>query len=185
MTPLNELPAGLTTTTGAAAVRRLGLQFGLGAGLVCVAWLVFLQVSGNNPFSPKQLMGLLVVPFAAAGSQWLLRRAVAPARPGVGRTLAVGSLVVVVAATIAAAGTWGMGRALGEQALAPSRAELLEITRVQQRGRDKAKRNAAFEQQELQQAANLTLADLARGTFTYTVILGLLGAIPAGLFLRK
>ncbi|GAB3637246.1 hypothetical protein GCM10027422_28360 [Hymenobacter arcticus] len=109
----------------------------------------------------------------------------APTRPGAKRTLAVGSLVVVLAATIAAVSTWGLGQVLGEKALAPSRAELIEITRVQQQIRDKAKRNAIFEQQELQQAANLTFIDLARGTFTWTIILGMIGAVPSGLFLRK
>ncbi|WP_460584520.1 DUF4199 domain-containing protein [Hymenobacter arcticus] len=168
-----------------ALIVRLGLRFGAGAGVLCAAWLLFLQLSGNNPFSPKQIMGLLVVPFAAAYSQWLLRRKMAPTRPGAKRTLAVGSLVVVLAATIAAVSTWGLGQVLGEKALAPSRAELIEITRVQQQIRDKAKRNAIFEQQELQQAANLTFIDLARGTFTWTIILGMIGAVPSGLFLRK
>ena len=169
----------------AGLVGRLGLRFGVAAGLVCAAWLLFLQWSGNNPFSPKQLMGLLTVPFIAAGSQWWLRQKLRPARPGVGRTLAVGGLTVVVAAVLAAASVWGLAQAVGEPALAQNRRELVEITRVQQRLRDKAKRNAAFEQQELARAAAITVGDLALQTFKLTLVLGFFLAVPSGIFLRK
>jgi len=169
----------------AGLVGPLALRFGVGAGLACAAWLLFLQWSGNNPFSPKQIMGLLVVPFVAAGSQWLLRRKMAPVRPGVGRTLAVGGLTVLIAAVLAAASVWGLAHAVGEPALAQNRRELLEITRVQQNLRPKEKRNAQFEKQELDQAAALSAGDMARGTFTWTVLLGLMLALPSGIFLRK
>ena len=170
-------------TRASGLVLRLALRFGV--GLVCAAWLLFLQWSGNNPFSPKQLMGLLIVPFVAAGSQWFLRQKVAPARPGIGRALAVGGLTVVIAAALAAASTWGLAHGVGDQELARSRHELMEITRVQQKLRPKEKRNAEFEKQELQQAAALSINDLAKGTFTWTVLLGLLLAVPSGIFLRK
>jgi hypothetical protein len=164
---------------------RLAVRFGVGAGLVCAAWLLFLHWSGNNPFSPKQIMGLLVVPFVAAGSQWYLRRRLAPMRPGVGRTLAVGGLTVVMAAVLAAGSVWGLAQVVGEPALAQNRRELVEITRVQQRLRDKAKRNAAFEQQELARAEAISVGDLALQTFKLTLTLGLFLAVPSGIFLRK
>ena len=164
---------------------RIALRFGIAAGLVCAAWLLFLQWSGNNPFSPKQIMGLLVVPFVAAGSQWFLRRKMAPVRPGVGRTLAVGGLTVMLAALLAAASVWGLAQVVGEPTLAQNRRELIEITRVQQNLRPKEKRNAEFEKQELAQAANLSATAMARGTFTWTVLLGLMLALPSGIFLRK
>ena len=183
--PLNELPGALPAASGSAALRQLAMRFGVGAGVVCGLWLLFLYFTNNEPFSPKQIMGILVVPFAAATSQWLLRRRLAPARPGIGRSLAVGSLTVVLAALIAAGSTWGLASVLGDKALAYSRAELIEITRVQQNLRPKEKRNARFEKEELAQAAALSAADLARGTFTWTLLLGMLGALPAGIFLRK
>jgi hypothetical protein len=153
--------------------------------MVCAAWLLFLQWSGNNPFSPKQIMGLLVVPFVAAGSQWALRSKVAPQRPGIGRTLAVGGLTVLLAALLAAGSVWALAHAVGEPALTRNRSELIEITKVQQQLRPKEKRNAAFEKQELAQAATLSIGDMARGTFTWTLLLGLLLAVPSGIFLRK
>jgi hypothetical protein len=185
MVPLNEPLRSQPTASGFGAVGRLALRFGVGAGVVCGLWLLFLHFTHNEPFSPKQIMGLLVVPFAAAGSQWLLRRAARPARPGIGRTLAVGGLTVLLAAGLAAGSAWGLALVLGDKALAYSRAELVEITRVQQRLRPKEKRNAQFEQQEIAQAQALSAADLARGTFTWTLLLGMMGAVPAGIFLRK
>jgi hypothetical protein len=185
MLPANTTPSGVKSPSGSGIVGRLALRFGVGAGVVCGLWLVFLYLTNNEPFSPKQIMGLLIVPFTAAASQWLLRRQVAPTRPGVGRALAVGSLTVLIAAVLAAGSTWTLALVLGDKALAYSRAELVEITRVQQNIRPKEKRNAQFEKQELEQAAALSAADLARGTFTWTVVLGMIGALPAGIFLRK
>ena len=173
------------TLPASSLIVRIALRFGIGAGLVCAAWLLFLQWSGNNPFSPKQIMGLLVVPFVAAGSQWFLRRKMTPVRPGVGRTLAVGGLTVVIAAALAATSVWGLAQVVGEPTLAQNRRELVEITRVQQRLRDKAKRNAAFEQQELARAEAITIGDLALQTFKLTLTLGLFLAVPSGIFLRK
>jgi hypothetical protein len=153
--------------------------------MVCAAWLLFLQWSGNNPFSPKQIMGLLVVPFVAAASQWALRSKVAPQRPGVGRVLAVGGLTVLLAALLAAGSVWALGHAVGEQGLARNRSEIIEIIKVQQKLRPKEKRNAEFEKQELVQANALSISDLAKQTFKLTLTLGLFLAVPSGIFLRK
>jgi hypothetical protein len=185
MLPANTTPSELKAPSGSNVVGRLALRFGIGAGIVCGLWLLFLYFTNNEPFSPKQIMGLLVVPFTAAASQWVLRRQMAPARSGIGRSLAVGGLTVLIAAVLAGGSTWALALVLGDKALAYSRAELVEITKVQQNIRPKEKRNAQFEKQELQQAAALSAADLARGTFTWTLVLGLIGALPAGVFLRK
>ena len=130
-------------------------------------------------------MGQLLVPLAVAGSQWLLRRMLAPQRPGVGRALAVGWLTAAIAALIAAGSVWGLAHGVGEAALAKNRAEMIEIVRVQQEVRDKQKRNAQFEAQELKQMAELSTGDLALGTFTRVLLLGVVLAVPSGLFLRK
>ncbi|HET9503901.1 MAG TPA: DUF4199 family protein [Hymenobacter sp.] len=185
MVPSNKAAERVATASGAAAVRRLGLQFGLAAGAACALWLLFLQLTDNNPLGPKQLMGQLLVPMAAAGSQWLLRRTLAPARPGVGRALAVGGLTVLVAAALAAGSLWGLARSVGEPALARNRTEMQEIVRVQQAIRAPEKRNAQFEAAEMREVSQLTVNDLTAATFKRVLLLGLLGALPAGIFLRK
>lgn len=185
MAPLNEPPTGFAKTPDSQVVWQLGLRFGVGVGIVCALWLLFLQLTNNNPLGPKQLMGQLLVPLAAAGSQWLLRQKLAPARPGVGRALAVGGLTVLIAAAVAASSVWGLARGAGEPALARNRTEMQEIIRVQQAIRPKEKRNAQFEAQELRQVSALTIGNLASGTFTRVLLLGMLVAVPAGLFFRK
>ncbi|QKG51584.1 DUF4199 domain-containing protein [Hymenobacter sp. BRD67] len=185
MQPEDLISRNEAATDAAGLVRRLALRFGVGAGIACASWLLFLQLSGNNALGPKQLLGELLVPMFAAGSQWVLRRKLAPEKPGVGRSLAVGGLTVLLAATIAAASMWSLAHGAGEPALARNRAEQIEIVRVQQEMRAKEKRNQQFEQDELRQAASISVATLARGTFTYVLILGMLGGVPSGLFLRK
>jgi len=185
MVPLNEPLRSQPTASGFGAVGRLALRFGVGAGIVCGLWLLVLYFTHSEPFSPKQIMGLLVVPFAAAGSQWFLRREAQPARSGIGRSLAVGSLTVLLAAGIAAGSAWGLAQAVGEPILAQNRHELTEIMRVQQNLRPKEKRNAQLEKQELDRIAAVSGGDLAMQTFKLTLILGLFLAVPAGIFLRK
>ncbi|WP_223650987.1 DUF4199 family protein [Hymenobacter psoromatis] len=175
----------ISRATAGELIVRLGLRFGVGVGVAGAAWLLFLQLTENNAFGPKQLMGQLLVPIAVAGSQWTLRRLLAPVPPGVGRAMAVGWLTATLAAALAGASVWGLAHGVGEAALIKNRAEMVEIVRVQQQIRPKEKRNAQFEAQELQQMAQLTIRDLAVGTFTRVLLLGLVLAIPSGLFLRK
>ena len=181
LTPEPEMPG----PTAGELVVRLGLRFGIGVGVASALWLLFLQLTANNPFGPKQLLGQLLVPFAVAGSQWLLRRRLAPARPGVGRAVAVGWLTAALAAAVAGASVWGLAHGVGEAELAKNRAEMIELVRVQQQVRPKEKRNAQFEAEELRPMGQLTTRDLAVGTFTRVLLLGLVLAVPSGLFLRK
>ncbi|RZK16319.1 MAG: DUF4199 domain-containing protein [Hymenobacter sp.] len=184
MVPLNEPPTA-AKTADSQAVWQLGLRFGVGAGVLCALWLLFLQVSGNNPLGPKQLLGELCVPLAAVGGQWLLRRKLAPARLGLGRSVGVGMLVILLAAPVAAVSAWQLARTVGEPLLVLNRAEQLEIIRAEQALRPKEKRSRQFEEYELQQVNALSASRLARGTFFYVLTLGMLGAVPAGIFLRK
>jgi len=185
MAPLRELPAGLEDNPSSGQVTQLALRFGVGAGIACAVWFLFLQFTGNNPFGPKQLLGQFLVPLAAVGSQWVLRRLAAPGRPGAGRSLAVGGLTVLLAAAVAAGSVWGLAHGVDRSVLNRNQAEMAEIVRVQQEIRPKEKRNKQFEALELRQAAAITVRDLVVGTFTRVVLLGMLVALPAGLFLRK
>lgn len=185
MSPASKPAVSLAEPVAAPSAGQVALRFGVGAGLVCAAWVVFLQLTGNNAFGPKQIMGLLAVPLAAMGSQWWLRYRLAPALPGVGRMLAVGSLTVLLAAGLAAASAWGLAYGAGEKSLKLAQAEMVEIVRVEQQQRDPQKRNPQLEQRELQQATTVSIGGFAFGTFVRAVMLGLLAAIPAGIFLRK
>ncbi|WP_158011024.1 DUF4199 domain-containing protein [Hymenobacter lapidarius] len=166
-------------------VTRVGLRFGVGVGLVCAGWMLFLYLSGNNAFGPKQILAQLLVPLAAVASQWVLRRKLKPEKPGLGRALRVGALTVLVAAVISSLSLIGLAAIAGEQALDLNRAEMLEIVRAQQRENPKVKRSEQKMQQQIRNVGNITSRELAGGNFTQIMLLGLVLAIPAGIFLRE
>ncbi len=177
---------GVPQAEGAVAwVGRLALRFGVGAGLGCVLWIVGLQLTGNNGFGPKQILAQLLVPLAAVGSQWLLRRTVRPDKPGLGPALGVGSLTVVLAASLSALGVVGLAAGAGEVAVARHRAEVLEIVQTQQRENAKAVVPAEVQRQQAERVRHITVGDMAMGNFLQVLTLGLVLAIPAGIFLRE
>ena len=167
------------------AVQQLALRFGLGAGLACVVWMVGLQLAGNNGFGPKQILAQLLVPLAVVASQWLLRKAAKPDKPGLGATLGVGVLTALLAAAISAMGTVGLAYGAGEPALARHRAEVLEIVQAQQRENPKAVASVVVQQQQVAQVQQMTVGNMASSNFLQVLVLGLVLAIPVGIFLRE
>ncbi|WP_092667955.1 DUF4199 domain-containing protein [Hymenobacter arizonensis] len=172
-------------TPSPGLVTRIGLRFGVGVGLVCALWMAGLQLTGNNGFGPKQIMAQLFVPLAAVASEWVLRRQLKPEKPGLGRSLGVGLLTVLVAALVSASSLVGMARVAGEKALAVNRAEILEIVRHQQRENPKVKLSQQEMQQQIQNVEKITIGDMAVSNFTQLVLLGLTLALPGGIFLRE
>jgi hypothetical protein len=185
MLPKNVLPAGEEKPSGSEIAVQLALRFGVGVGVLCSLWLLILQLTGNNPFGPKQLLSQFFVPIAVVASQWALRRAVAPMLPGVGRSLAVGGLTVLLAAAITTGSVWSLAHGVDETVLARNRSETVEITRVQQASTPKQRRDATQEAIALQRAATLSIGDLAIGTFTRVLLLGMIVGLPSGIFFRK
>jgi hypothetical protein len=176
-TRLVQVPAG--------AVKQFALRFGLGAGLACVVWMVGLQLTGSNGFGPKQILAQLLAPLAVVASQWLLRKAAQPNKPGLGASLGVGVLTALLAASISAVGTVGLAYGAGEPAVARHRAEVLEIVQAQQRENPKAVASPAVRQQQLEQVQHMTVGNMATSNFLQVLVLGLVLAIPAGIFLRE
>jgi hypothetical protein len=48
MLPANTTPSELKAPSGSNAVGRLALRFGIGAGIVCGLWLLFLYFTNNE-----------------------------------------------------------------------------------------------------------------------------------------
>lgn len=152
---------------------------------MCALWMVGLQLTGNNGFGPKQLLAQLLVPLAAVASEWWLRQQLKPEKPGLGRSLAVGGLTVLLAAVVSAGSVLGLAQGAGEAALARNRAEVTEIVRAQQRENPKVKRSAREMQQQLQNIANLSVQGLVVSNFTVVVLIGLTLGVPGGIFFRE
>ena len=173
------------TTSANSLVKWLGMRFGLGSGLVCGLWMLGLQLTGSNGFGPKQILAQLLVPLAALASEWWLRRQLNPEKPGLGRALGVGVLTAALAALVSAISLVGLAYGAGEPALARHRAEILEIVRAQQRENNKVVVPAQQQQQQVKQVENMTVGDMATSNFLQVLVLGLVLAVPAGIFLRE
>jgi len=180
-----ELPTPAPNPSATRLVIWLAVRFGVAAGLVCALWMVGLQLTGNNGFGPKQILAQLLVPLVALASEWFLRRQLKPEKPGLGRSLGVGGLTALVAAAISAGSLVGLAYGAGEPALARHRAEVLEIVRAQQRENAKVVVPVQQQQQQLQQVGNMTVGDMAASNFLQVLVLGLVLAVPAGIFLRE
>ena len=171
--------------SSSGVVGNMALRFGVAGGLLCAGWMLGLQVTGNNAFGPKQLLAQLVVPLLAVAAEWRLRQRLAPEKPGVGRQLTLGGLVVLLAALISASSVVGLASGVGEIALARNRAETREIVLAQQQATPKEQRNPAVEKQQLEKIATLSVADMAISNFTVTLLLGMALAVPGGVFFRE
>lgn len=178
-------PTAPRAEESARMVTRLALNYGVGVGVVCVLWMVGLQLTGNNGFGPKQLMAQLLVPLVAVASQWQLRRQVKPAKPGLGRSLGVGMLTAMLAAVVSAVGVLGLAAGAGDAAVNRHRAEVQEIVQAQQREAKQQGVSPALRQQQMQQIAHLTVGNIASSNFLQVLVLGLVLAVPAGIFLRE
>lgn len=165
------------------AVLRTALRVGVVAGIVCVAWVVLLYATGQNPFGPKRLMSFIVSPVAAVVAEWQLRqrhRDVA----NLGRQLAVGLLTVLITAVLAATGMYGLARMAGPQAVERNRREMEQVVRAERANFMKEK--GGKEQYERTLAGIATTPQgLATDEFSKKLILGLLLAVPGAIFLRR
>lgn len=168
------------------AVFRTALRVGLLAGALCVAWVVLLYATGQNPLGPKRLMTILAGPVAAVGAQWLVRKRYRPLA-SMGKQLLVGLLAVGLTAVLTAVGVYSVARVGGEKLLLRNVAEATRIVEASRR---------QFSEKELSKAAyeaNLRSVPVAAGTaqgvaseeFQKKLIAGLLIILPGAIFLRR
>lgn len=178
-------PPSLPSASSSGLVWKLALRFGGGAGLLCGLWMVGLQLTGSNGFGPKQILAQLLVPLAAVAAEWTLRARLRPDKPGLARSLGIGLLTALLAATVSAVSLLGVAYGAGESALARNRAEILEILRVQQRENPAVQLTAKQQKQQEEAIAGISASDMAIRNFMQVFLLGLVLAVPAGIFLRE
>ena len=163
---------------------RTALVCGAVTGALCVAWVLFLYLSDNNPYGPKRTLSDFFPPIAAIVSQLLLRRYYVPEGPGLVKSVGTGMLTALIAALLAALGLYTFSRLTGpgliEQHLAEAR-QLLEASKAMY-----LKQANGMEQY---QATLRNLATNAGGfaqdEFAKKLLLGVVMSIPGGVFLRK
>lgn len=165
------------------AVIRTALRVGVIAGVICIAWIVLLYATGQNPFGPKRLMSFLVSPVAAVVAQWQLRqrhRDVA----NLGRQLLTGLVTVGMTALLAATGMYGVARVAGPSLIEQNRREMEQVVRAERANFMKEK--GGKEQYERTLAGIATTPQgLATDEFSKKLLLGLLLTVPGAIFLRR
>ncbi|MCC2546812.1 DUF4199 domain-containing protein [Hymenobacter sp. BT175] len=165
-------------------VLRTAFVFGLGAGILSLLWLIGLYLGGQNPYGPKRLMSMLVVPVAVVGSQWFLRRYFQPNGPGLGRAMGTGVLTALVLASLSALGVYGFAKTTGPELMEKNRVEMRRVMEASRK--DFVKKPGDAERfEKLKDDLASTPEPLATDEFTKKLILGLLLSIPGGIFFRK
>ncbi|WP_218779766.1 DUF4199 domain-containing protein [Hymenobacter crusticola] len=162
---------------------RTALLFGTVLGILALVWVVLLMVTGSNPYGPRRLMTTPLVPFVVIGSQWFVRRYY-PTGPGIGKAILTGLLTAVFASVVSAVTLYGFARS-ADPRLLERNAE--EATKILQSARSYyLKQPGGVERYKLdQQNIARTPQELAQDELSKKLILGLLFAIPGGIFLRK
>lgn len=182
--PPYQLLALESTPSTPNPVLRTAVLCGAVTGALCVAWVLFLYLTDNNPYGPKRTLADFFTPIAAVVSQILLRRYYVPEGPGLGKAIGVGMLTSLVTAIVAAAGMYTFSRLTGpgliEQHLTEAR-QLLEATKAMYL------KEANGAQQYAATLRNLarTPEGFAQDELFKKSFIGVLLSIPVGVFLRK
>ncbi|WP_170170271.1 DUF4199 domain-containing protein [Hymenobacter perfusus] len=173
-----------STSSTPNPVLRTAVLCGAVTGALCVAWVLFLYLTDNNPYGPKRTLADFFTPIAAVVSQVLLRRYYVPEGPGLGKAIGVGMLTSLLAALVASAGMYTFSRLTGpgmiEQHLAEAH-KMLEATKAMYL------KEANGAQQYAATLHNLarTPEGFAQDELFKKSFIGVLLSIPVGVFLRK
>ncbi|WP_226269682.1 MULTISPECIES: DUF4199 domain-containing protein [Hymenobacter] len=165
-------------------VLRTATLCGVVTGALCIAWFLFLYSSGNDPYGPKRMLSSFFVPIAAVISQFLLRRYYEPDGPGLRKSVGAGALTALVTALVAAVGLYAFARLTGPELIAQHVTEtrqMLESTKAIYL----KEANGLQQYQAILRNLATNAVGLAQDEFTKKLVIGLLLAIPGGVFLRK
>ena len=160
------------------------LRYGVGAGVLCIVWVIALYVSDNNPYGPKRLLSVFVPALAAVASQWAVRQAFLPAGPGLRRVILTGVLTAILASVTSALGVYGFAYATGK---VPIERHLVEMKALLEASKAEFVKQPGGEAQYEKARASLanTPEALAGDDFEKKLIFGLLLSLPGGVFFRK
>ncbi|QNP51019.1 DUF4199 domain-containing protein [Hymenobacter qilianensis] len=163
---------------------RHALRYGVGAGIICIIWVIVLYLTDNNPYGPKRLLSVFVPPLAALLCQWVVRRSFLPDGPGFRRVLMAGILTTVLAAVTSATGVYGFARATGQ---APIDRHLSEMKALLEASKDEFIKQAGGQEQyeRAQQSLAHTPQALASDDFEKKLLFGLILSFPGAVFFRK
>lgn len=165
-------------------VLRTALLFGVGAGLLCVLWIIGLYLSGSNPYGPKRLMAIFVPPIAVILGQWQLRRSFKPEGPGILKSVGTGLLIALFTAVVSAGGVYAFARVTGPEPIARHLTEMRQLLE-QSRPMFLKEKNGRKQYEQTYRGLAFSAQGLAADDYMRKLIVGILLSIPGGIFLRK
>lgn len=164
-------------------VLRTAVLCGTVTGVLCLVWILFLYLTGNNPYGLKRTLSDFFPPIAAVISQILLRRYYANG-PGLGRSVGVGLSTTLISASLAAVGLYIFARVADPV--------LIQQHLVEAKQMLAAAKGMYLKQANGQQLYETTLRNLAQtpqafaqDEFVKKMLWGVVLSIPGGVFLRK
>ncbi|GAA3933565.1 DUF4199 domain-containing protein [Hymenobacter algoricola] len=166
-------------------VLQTALRFGVGAGVLSGLWIVGLYLTHNDPFGPKKIMAMVLVPLAVLVGQWSLRRYYQPEGPGLKRALGTGLLITLLTAGISAVSVYALAQAAGPAQLARSKAEMLKIAAGTKALYLRQKGGQAQYDQTIRGLQQLDARSLTNDDLIKKLLVGLLLSVPGGIFFRK
>ncbi|MBC6612687.1 DUF4199 domain-containing protein [Hymenobacter sp. BT507] len=165
-------------------VLRTALRFGVGAGLLSVAWVAALYLVGVNPFGGKRLLTMLFVVGAVLVSQWWVRRYFQPEGPGLGRSFGAGIITTVVAAALSATGLYGIAQVAGPEAMQRHLTEMRQLLESNKEAYLQQRNGQEQYERTLQNLAS-TPQGLAADDLKNKLLFGLLISLPGAVFFRR
>ncbi|SHJ64000.1 Protein of unknown function [Hymenobacter daecheongensis DSM 21074] len=166
-------------------VTRTALRFGLAAGILSGLWVVGLYLTHNDPFGPKKVMAMVLLPLAVLVGQWSQRAYFQPDGPGIKRAIGVGMLITLLTATLSAASVYGLAQAAGPAQLARSKAEMIKIAEGTKPLYLRQKGGKEQYERTIQGLQQLDAQSLMTDDFIKKLLVGLLLSVPGGIFFRK
>ncbi|WP_185816990.1 DUF4199 domain-containing protein [Hymenobacter metallilatus] len=163
---------------------RTAVVSGTLTGILCIAWVLFLYLTDNNPYGPKRTLADFFTPIGAVAAQVLLRRYYGEQGPGLWKSVGVGVLASLVTAVLAAVGMYTFSRLTGAELIAKHLVEARQLLEATKALYVKEANGMQQYQATLRNLAT-TAAEFAQDEFAKKLLPGVVLSIPGGVFLRK
>ncbi|AYA35778.1 DUF4199 domain-containing protein [Hymenobacter oligotrophus] len=165
------------------AALRTAVRVGAIAGGLCVAWVLMLYFTGQNPYGPKRLMTMFVPPVAVLVAQWRARKQ-APEQFGFSMALLTGVVTLLLTASLSGLGVYTLARTGNPQLIEQNRLQMKRMIQAERANFLKEKGGKEQYERSIRGIAS-TPSALAQDDFSKKLLAGLFFFLPGAVFFRK
>ncbi|WP_160328146.1 DUF4199 domain-containing protein [Solirubrum puertoriconensis] len=165
------------------AALRTAVRVGAIAGALCVAWVLMLYLTDQNPYGPKRLMTVFVPPIAVLVAQWSARK-LATDQFGFLVALMTGVVTLLITASLSGLGVYTLARVGNPKLIEQNRAQMKKMIQAERANFLKEKGGKEQYERSLSGIAS-TPADLAQDDFNKKLLAGLFFFLPGAIFFRR